>query len=67
VPDDAAAITGRLGLASSLDGLVHGHELLVAAELPDGASGRGIALEDHEVPHEVEQVRGRSSPASVTS
>jgi hypothetical protein len=44
----------------ALDGLVHRRELLVPAELADASvRSRRVALEDHEVADEVEQVRGR--------
>ncbi len=62
VPDDAAA----LGRASSRSGaramaLFTARELLVAAELADGAPGRRVALEHDEVADEVEEVRGRAA------
>ncbi len=62
VPDHAAAIGCLLGRASTLHGLVHGNVLLIAAQLADDPTAGGIALEDDEVPHQIEQRLAREQP-----
>jgi hypothetical protein len=62
VPDDAAAFGRRLRRPRSPKRLVDSSELLVAAHLADCAPRPLVALEDHEVPDEVEERLGGEHP-----
>jgi hypothetical protein len=62
MPDDAAAVGGLPGCPGSRDRSVDGVELLVAAHLAHDAPGVLVALEDDEVPEEIEEIAGRKEP-----
>jgi cyclopropane fatty-acyl-phospholipid synthase-like methyltransferase len=54
MPDDTASRSGLLRRLDAVHRPAHGHVLLVAAHLAD--SSPTINIEDHEVPHDVEEV-----------